>query len=103
MPWSLRLECCGHPAWEKNNRVSLGLCRRKRADAEAAGARLLVTACTYCQLQFDGISKEHLPSAEGRGDLPAVLVTQLLGRAMGLAEDALGLEQNRIPPKALLT
>lgn len=103
LPWSLRLECCGHPAWGKNNRISLGLCQRKLDDARATGARLLVTACTYCQLQFDRNCEEHLPSPGDRGDLPAVLVTQLLGRAMGLAADALGLELNHIPPEALLT
>jgi heterodisulfide reductase subunit B len=100
--WSLRLECCGNPAWEKNNRVSLGLSRRKLADARASGARLLVTACTYCQLQFDGICPQHLTDGERSATLPAVLVTQLLGKAMGLGDDALGLRQNQVPPLDLM-
>jgi heterodisulfide reductase subunit B len=102
MNWPLRLDCCGHPAWDKNNRVSLALMQRKLDDAQAADARLLVTACTYCQLQFDGIFKEHLPAENARGFLPAVLVTQLVGRALGLGEDALGLAQNNIVPLALM-
>jgi heterodisulfide reductase subunit B len=100
--WPLRLDCCGHPAWEKNNRISLGLGHRKLADARSAGARLLVTACTYCQLQFDG-NMRHEPAPGNRAPvLPAVLVTQLLGTAMGLGADALGLNQNRVPPLELL-
>lgn len=100
--WSLRLECCGHPAWGKNDRVSLGLSRRKLVDARASGARLLVTACTYCQLQFDGNCRQD-PAETGRQEsLPAVLVTQLLGTAMGLGADALGLKQNHVPPMAIM-
>ncbi|MEJ2037728.1 MAG: CoB--CoM heterodisulfide reductase iron-sulfur subunit B family protein [Desulfosarcinaceae bacterium] len=100
--WPLRLDCCGHPAWEKNNRVSLGLSRRKLADAQASGALMLVTACTYCQLQFDencGQGPEH---TDRQPALPAVLVTQLLGKAMDLEADALGLNQNHVPPLKLM-
>lgn len=95
--WPLRLDCCGHPAWEKNTRLSLQLMETKREDAQAAGAQTIATACTYCQLQFDAV-----PAAPGggdtAGDVPAVLVSQLIGYAMGLSETALGLTRNRCPP-----
>jgi heterodisulfide reductase subunit B len=92
--WSLRLECCGHPLWRKNNRISLSLMNTKLADARQAGARLVTTACTYCQLQFDTVQADHPPQ---RGPaVPAVLYTQLLGTAMGLPDEVLGLKKNRI-------
>ena len=100
--WSLRLDCCGHPAWEKNDRISLGLSRRKLADARASGAGLQVTACTYCQMQLDGNCGQGLSETGGQEVLPAVLVTQLLGAAMGLGEEAMGLSQNQVPPSVLI-
>jgi heterodisulfide reductase subunit B len=92
--WPQRLECCGHPLWQKNNRFSLALMDAKLADARQAGARVVATACTYCQLQFDNIQHDQAPH---NGQLlPAVLYTQLLGMAMGMPDDRLGMTDNRI-------
>ncbi len=93
--WPLRLECCGHPLWEKNNRFSLALMENKRNDARQCGAQIIATACTYCQMQFDTIQADH--EAKASQKLPAVLYTQLLGLAMGLDEVDLGMAENRIP------
>lgn len=93
--WGLRLECCGHPLWEKNNRFSLALMENKLADARQSGAQVIATACTYCQMQFDGIQAEQISESYKR--LPAVIYTQLLGTAMGLTPADLGLTKNRIP------
>ena len=96
--WPLRLECCGHPQWGKNDRLSLALMARKIQDAQQAGAQLLTTACTYCQMQFDDVRVDQRPENGAGADLPAVLYTQLLGRAMGLPDERLGVAANRIQP-----
>ncbi len=93
--WPLRLECCGHPLWEKDNRLSLALMQNKLNDARQAGAQVLATACTYCQMQFDAVQKAR--ASEDTVLMPAVLYPQLLGVAMGLPQSALGLCENRIP------
>jgi heterodisulfide reductase subunit B len=82
--WPLRLDCCGQPLWEKNNPLALALMRRKLADAHESGAQAMVTACTYCQLQLDGVRREHPAPGEVWNDLPVVLVSQLLAMAFGL-------------------
>jgi heterodisulfide reductase subunit B len=82
--WPLRLDCCGQPLWEKNNPLALALMRRKLADAHEAGAQVMVTACTYCQLQLDGVRREYPAPAEAGADLPVVLVSQMLAVAFGL-------------------
>lgn len=53
LDWSLRTECCGNPFWEKNSLLSLNLTRKKVESALAVEADLMVTGCTYCQLQFE--------------------------------------------------
>ncbi|GAB6112349.1 CoB--CoM heterodisulfide reductase iron-sulfur subunit B family protein [Desulfomicrobium salsuginis] len=80
LPWELRLECCGYPLRGRDESISDLLMAKKLASAAASGADVLATACTYCQLQF------------GRGGgIPSVLFPQLLGLALGLSPEDLGL------------
>jgi heterodisulfide reductase subunit B len=85
VPWDLRLECCGYPLRGRDERISDLLMGKKLAGAAASGADVLATACTYCQMQF---GREN---ARRPGTIPAVLYPQLLGLALGLAQDDLGL------------
>jgi heterodisulfide reductase subunit B len=95
--WALRLECCGHPLRGRDEVISESLMRRKLESADGAGAHILATACTYCQLQFD-VERDRLPfGSPWRAMVPAVLVSQLVGTALGLGEERLGLRRNRIP------
>jgi heterodisulfide reductase subunit B len=93
VPWPLRLECCGYPLWEKNNALALALMQRKLADASESGAQALITACTYCQLQFGAVREQHLQGPQAYRELPSILVSQLLGTALGLPDQALGLKK----------
>ncbi len=79
--WELRLECCGYPLRGRDERISDLLMAKKLASAQASGADVLATACTYCQLQF----------GRDEGRIPAVLFSQMLGLALGLAPGDLGL------------
>ena len=79
--WPRRLACCGHPLRDRNAPLSLSLRRAKLADAREAGADAICTACTYCHLQFG--EQEADPSST---DPPALLVTDLLAAALGLAD-----------------
>lgn len=93
--WPLRLECCGNPLWGKNDVMAARLARKKLTDARDSGAALLCTACTYCQLQFDTY-RARLPEPV-KDAPPALLYPQLLGLALGLRPEALGLERNGLP------
>lgn len=103
--WPLRLECCGNPLWGKNDELAAKLALRKLSDAAAAGAETLCTACTYCQLQFDAM-RPRMAGLVAPGALeqapPAVLFPQLLGLALGLDAEELGLEHNLQQPVKLL-
>lgn len=93
--WPLRTECCGNPLWEKNNRLSLRMTRKKIDSALAAEADLMVTGCTYCQLQFETLySQENAPTEQPR--LPVLLYPQLLGVALGLSPSAVGLSEEKM-------
>jgi heterodisulfide reductase subunit B len=96
--WPLRLDCCGHPVWDRNSPLALRLMKTKIEDAGQAGAQLLLTACTYCQIQFDQVRAAREAPRGPQNLLPAVLVSQFLGVAMGLPEADLGLAQNSLRP-----
>nr|WP_275406322.1 heterodisulfide reductase-related iron-sulfur binding cluster [Pseudodesulfovibrio sp. JC047] len=97
LDWDLRLECCGYPLRGRDNTISEALMRKKLAGAAASGADVLATACTYCQLQFDR-ERDALPAGDSaRMAPPAVLVSQLVGVALGLDKRELGLDGNHIP------
>ena len=84
--WPRRLDCCGDPLHDANTLLSERMTQAKIADAFASGAEFICTACPHCHLRFDS-------AVEGTPDPPvrALLYTQLLGLALGLPADALGL------------
>ncbi|UCF91521.1 MAG: CoB--CoM heterodisulfide reductase iron-sulfur subunit B family protein [Desulfobacterales bacterium] len=94
--WPRRLDCCGSPLWEKNQALALELMRKKLEDALQAGAQVLCTACTYCQIQFDTVRAAELNAGGLEGRLPSILYPQLLGLCLGLSAESLGLADNRL-------
>lgn len=84
--WPRRLDCCGDPLHDANTPLSEDITRTKIADALASGAEVLCTACPHCHLRFDAMRTAPLNPS-----LPTLLYTQLLGLAMGLPEESLGL------------
>ncbi len=101
VPWKSRLECCGAPAWGVDDTLSTRLTRQKIEDARAGGADFLCVACVYCQLQFDRVQHMHpAPPADG-GGLATILYTQLLGLALGIDAEILGLDRHRVDASGL--
>jgi heterodisulfide reductase subunit B len=84
--WPRRLDCCGDPAHEANAPLAGRMTRAKIADAQESGAVAICTACPHCHLRFDAAQ-----AAEPAPAIRTVLVTQLLGVAMGLPAQSLGL------------
>ena len=58
--------------------------RAKLLSASAAGADVLATACTYCQMQFMAASGQAPEGGALPQGPPAVLVTRLLCAALKL-------------------
>ena len=100
--WPLKLQCCGNPLWGKNDALSLDLTVKKLEDAEKSEAHALCVACTYCQIQFDTVQKEHIAGKKSKVSMPSVLYPQLLGLAMGMDPGALGMDMNKIKPDSVL-
>lgn len=85
--WPRRLDCCGDPLHQANAPLSEHMTRAKIASALESGAEVICTACPHCHLRFDAVQ-----AGTGGASIPTLLYTQLLGLAMGLPAQALGLQ-----------
>jgi len=94
--WPLKLACCGGPLLGTNDALSFSFTDRKLADAKKAGAHYLATGCSFCQIQFDTARKETTPDGATNDRVPPLLYPQLLGCAMGIGADLLGLGNHSI-------
>jgi heterodisulfide reductase subunit B len=94
--WSMSTECCGNPQMDKNRKLALKQMQRKLLNAKQAGADFVSTACTYCQMQFDQKNQSELISPDSGADIPAILISQLIGLSIGMEEDEISLsDENR--------
>jgi heterodisulfide reductase subunit B len=89
--WSMSTECCGNPQMDKNRKLALKQMQRKLLNAKQAGADFVSTACTYCQMQFDQKNQSELISPDSGADIPAILISQLIGLSIGMADEEIGL------------
>jgi len=99
--WSLKLECCGAPVLGINDDLSMNLTKNKLTDGKQAGADYLCTACPWCHLQFDSVQKMMLEQQRLNNHLPAILFPQLLGLAMGIDKQTLGINMSQIDISAI--
>ena len=89
--WPLKLECCGAPLLGVNDSLSMDLTEKKLNDGKRSGADYLCVACPYCQMQFDRVQQMMTSSRNTDYSLFSVLFPQLLGLAMGIGGEALGI------------
>ena len=94
--WAAKSACCGGPLLGVNEELALDLCEKKLADVKAWKADFLCTACPFCQVQFDSIQAKIASDRKKNYDVPSILYPQLLGLAMDLDRDQLGLDANRL-------
>lgn len=100
--WPLKLWCCGAPTLSFDRDLSFNLAGKKLGSAKMSGADCIVTACPYCQMQFDRSQPLVEKKLDEKFGLPAVLFTQLLGLSIGLSSKEVGLNMNRVSPNTIL-
>jgi heterodisulfide reductase subunit B len=100
--WPYKTECCGASLSISNSDVVARLSHRLLSMAIKAGAECIVVACPLCHVNLDlrqsDAAKAHGPFRP----TPVLYITQLLGLALGLDADALGLSALSVSADALL-
>ncbi len=100
--WAYRVECCG-------GGLALGradIVRRLVGDildnAALSGAECFVVACPLCQGNLDWRQSEAAAERGTEYNLPVYYFTQLVGLAVGVPPQKLGIEKHLVPATALL-
>lgn len=88
--WSMGNRCCGASLMMGHPDVAV----RSVADilADADGADAIVTVCPLCQMNLEAYQDKAVKA--GGKALPVLYLTQLMGLALGLDQDAMQLEKN---------
>jgi heterodisulfide reductase subunit B len=101
--YSERLDCCGAHLMLSHVDSALSLSGAKLKAVQALGTNGLVVSCPDCGLMYDTKQKNAASTVGAKLSLPVVYYTQLLGLALGIGQDKLGLHLNQSPVDQLLS
>jgi len=101
--WSLKALCCGGTLTgtveEAGQRLSYCLLK----EARRRGANLVATACPLCQFNLECYQNKMGKRWENHIEMPVFYFTQLMGLAMGVAPDKLGMQKHFVSTDELLS
>ena len=100
--WTHRLECCGANFTLSRPGVVIQLTNAILDSAKAAGADCIMVGCPLCHGNLDIRQKEIEGVYNVEYALPVFYLTQLVGLAVGLGPDKLGLDAMIVNPMPLL-
>ena len=102
LDWSYKTRCCGVSLGITQLPIALELSRKILKNAKSVGADAIVVACPLCHVNLDARQKQIEEEFKESFNLPIIYFTQLMGLALGLKSDALGLDKHFVDPVPLL-
>jgi len=97
-----KYKCCGFPIITMNTESSLKQAARHLGDAVDADADCLVSPCPLCHLNLD-LQQPLAEKVGGRAlNMPVLHLPQLVGLALGLSPDELGMGRHVVKPTAVI-
>ncbi|MTI85020.1 MAG: disulfide reductase [Firmicutes bacterium] len=94
--------CCGSYQVMKTYDLVVKKVREILEGAKAKGAQVIITSCPLCQFNLDWIQEKIAEEDSSFNKIPVLYFTQLLGVALDVPVEKLGLEKNYVDPKPLL-
>ena len=89
------LDCCGAALLPTHKDTALSLAGSKLKTLQSYEIDGLVDTCPYCHTMYDSNQKEALNIVGGKPFIPIFYYTQLLGIALGIDPNDLGLQLNQ--------
>ncbi len=97
-----KLSCCGGGVLAIDEQVALGMAKNKLDRIQAGQADGMVLICPFCDIMYESNQKKIEKVAGKEYKLPVLFYPQLLGLAMGMEPDEVGMKMNRVRPTELL-
>ncbi|MFQ5441109.1 MAG: CoB--CoM heterodisulfide reductase iron-sulfur subunit B family protein [Thermodesulfobacteriota bacterium] len=91
-----KTKCCGFQINLVSEDTAVGMTGTRLLDAKAGGARCVVTPCPFCHINLDnyqGLAEKKVMHMIG---LPVFHLPQLVGLAMGLTAEEMGLSRHLV-------
>jgi len=101
--YSEKLDCCGAALTYSHQDAALSLAGSKIKALQGLNVDALVVCCPACQMMFDSEQKDAGTAVGAKLDLPVLYYTQLLGLALDIEAEKLGLHLNQSLVDKLLT
>jgi heterodisulfide reductase subunit B len=101
--WPYRTECCGASLSMTQSSVVCRLGHRLVSMAREAGAQCIAVACPLCQVNLDLRQADATKAHGALPETPVLYFTQLLGLALGLSAEQLGISALSVSADALLS
>lgn len=98
----LKTACCGAASGIPKRDLTAVNSGRILALATTLGADVIAVACPLCQMNLDLRQKQAAKAENAFFDMPVLYFTQLMGLAMDMEPETLGLDQLCIAPTRLL-
>jgi heterodisulfide reductase subunit B len=98
----LKTACCGGPIFMPQESAADDIAFKILSEAKLAGAEVIVTVCPLCHLMLDAKQKTLEQKKGEKIDIPVLYVTQLVGIALGLGPEELGLFMNTVSTMAIV-
>ncbi len=94
-------QCCGFHVVSTEERIAVRMSGSHLSNARNSGAQCLVTPCPLCHTVLDAYQPSIEKEMNAKIGLPVLHVPQLVGLAIGVAPQALGLEHHVVDPRGL--
>ena len=98
--WNMKVECCGGAFSVSRTSSVVRLGRSIIEDARRNGAEAIVVACPLCHSNLD--LRQKAMTARGEQPLPILFITQVVGLALGLPAETLGLGRHFVATEPLI-
>ncbi len=98
-----KLDCCGFHAVFPAEKEVLKLTGLTCQSAREAGAHCLVTPCPLCQMQLDMYQPDSQKHFSEKITMPVLHLPQLVGLALGISPEELGLKRHIVDFNPVLT
>ena len=97
-----KLQCCGGGVLAIDEQVALAMAHGKLDHLRAQQADAMILICPFCNIMYEGNQRKIEKVFQTEYKLPVLYYPQLLGLALGLEPDELGMKMNRVKTTELL-
>ncbi len=94
--FSGRTACCGFHVLTVRQDLAVRMSAAGLTEAKGVGARMLATPCPLCHLVLDAYQRKASKAAGERIDMPILHLSQLVGLALGIDPDRLGVKRHLV-------